>query len=108
LRGAGESRLSRYINKGEIVAEYLFVTPSVEETPMGWHRLLERYSIARGVTVMMINGTYSSYRYPAQTQTFEATEVYLGGREYIIDEATKNRLTNPSIGGNYGDYITEL
>jgi hypothetical protein len=94
--------------KGGAMAEYLFVTPSVEETPMGWHRLLERYSIARGVTVMMINGTYSSYRYPAQTQTFEATEVYLGGREYIIDEATKNRLTNPSIGGNYGDYITEL
>jgi hypothetical protein len=57
---------------------------------------------------MMINGTYSSYLYPAQTQTFESTEVYLGGREYIIDEATKNRLTNPSIGGNYGDYITEL
>lgn len=75
---------------------------------MGYHRLLERYSIARGVTVMMIGGTYSSYRYPAQTQTLEATEVYLGGREYIIDEATKNRLTNPSIGGNYGDYITEL
>jgi hypothetical protein len=90
------------------VAEYLFVTPSVEETPMGWHRLLERYSIARGVTVMMVNGTYSSYRYPSQTETFGASEVYLGGREYIIDEATKNRLTNPSIGGNYGDYITEL
>ena len=90
------------------MAEYLFVTPSVEETPMGWHRLLERYSIARGVTVMMINGTYSSYRYPAQTQTAEATEVYLGGHRYIIDEKTKDRLTNPAIGGNYGDYITEL
>jgi histidinol-phosphate/aromatic aminotransferase/cobyric acid decarboxylase-like protein len=90
------------------VARYLFVTPSVNETPMGWHRLLERYSIARGVTVMMINGTYSSYRYPAQTQTAEASEVYLGGHEYIIDEATKNRLTDPNIGGNYGQYITEL
>lgn len=90
------------------MAEYLFVTPSVEETPMGWHRLLERYSIARGVTVMMVNGTYSSYRYPAQTEIATATEVYLGGHEYIIDEATKNRLTNTNIGGNYADYITEL
>ena len=90
------------------MAEYLFVTPSVEETPMGWHRLLERYSIARGVTVMMINGTYSSYRYPAQTEIATATEVYLGGHEYIIDEAAKNRLTDPSIGGNYGAYITEV
>ena len=90
------------------MAEYLFITPSVEETPMGWHRLLERYSIARGVTVMMVSGMYSSYRYPAQTQIAEATEVYLGGHEYVIDEAAKNRLTNPTIGGNYGDYITEL
>ena len=90
------------------MAEYRFVTPSVEETPMGWHRLLERYSIARGVTVMMINGTYSSYRYPAQTEIATATEVYLGGHEYIIDEAAKNRLTDPNIGGNYGAYITEV
>ena len=90
------------------MAEYLFRTPSVEETPMGWHRLLERYSIARGVTVMMIDGIYSSYRFPAQTQTAEATEVYLGGHDYIIDENTKNRLTDPTIGGNYGDYITAL
>jgi hypothetical protein len=90
------------------MAQYLFKTPSVNETPMGWHRLLERYSIARGVTVMMINGTYSSYRFPAQTQTAEASEVYLGGHDYIIDEKTKIRLTDPNIGGNYGDYITEI
>jgi hypothetical protein len=57
---------------------------------------------------MMINGMYSSYRYPAQTEIATASEVYLGGHEYVIDEATKNRLTNPIIGGNYGDYITEL
>jgi hypothetical protein len=57
---------------------------------------------------MMVSGMYSSYRYPAQTQIAEATEVYLGGHEYVIDEATKNRLTNPTIGGNYGDYITQI
>jgi hypothetical protein len=90
------------------MAEYLFRTPSVEETPMGWHRLLERYTIARGVTVMMINGIYSSYRYPAQTEIASASEVYMGGRDYIIDEKTKDRLTNSAIGGNYGDYITEI
>jgi len=90
------------------MAEYLFRTPSVEETPMGWHRLLERYTIARGVTVMMISGMYSSYRYPAQTEIASASEVYMGGRDYIIDEKTKDRLTNPAIGGNYGDYITAL
>jgi hypothetical protein len=90
------------------MAQYLFTTPSVAETPAGWHRLFARYAINRGVTVMMIDGTYSSYRFPSQTETLQASEVFLGGHEYIIDEATKNRLTNASIGGNYGDYIKAL
>ena len=90
------------------MAQYLFKTPSVAETPAGWHRLLARYAIHRGVTVMRINGTYSSYRFPSQTETLEAEEVYLGGHEYVIDEATKNRLTDASIGGTYGDYITAI
>ena len=90
------------------MAQYLFKTPSVAETPAGWHRLLARYSIHRGVTVMMIDGQYSSYRFPSQTETLQAQEVYLGGHEYVIDENTKNRLTDASIGGVYGDYITAL
>ena len=90
------------------MAQYLFTTPSVAETPAGWHRLLARYAINRGVTVMMINGTYSSYRFPSQTETLEASEVYLGGHEYVIDEKTRTRLTDASIGGVYGDYITAL
>ena len=90
------------------MAQYKFVTPSVAETPAGWHRLLARYAIHRGVTVMMIDGVYSSYRFPSQTETLQAQEVYLGGHEYIIDEATKVRLTDASIGGVYGDYITEI
>ena len=90
------------------MTQYLFKTPSVAETPAGWHRLLARYAIHRGVTVMMIDGQYSSYRFPSQTETLQAQEVYLGGHEYVIDEKTKNRLTDASIGGNYGDYITPL
>ena len=42
------------------------------------------------------------------TEIATATEVYLGGHEYVIDQKTKNRLTDPNIGGNYGEYITEL
>jgi hypothetical protein len=90
------------------MAEYKFVTPTVFETPIAWDRLFIRYGIHRGVTVMMMNGTYSTYRFPSQTETLEATEVYLGGHEYTIDEATKTRLTDASIGGVYGDNITPL
>lgn len=88
------------------MALYRFVPPSVKETPMAWNRLMIRYGIHRGISVLMVDGRYSSYRYPAQTDIAGATETYLGGHEYIIDEATKNRLTDPTIGGNYGDNIT--
>jgi hypothetical protein len=90
------------------MAQYLFKTPYVAETPAGWHRLLARYAINRGVTVMMIDGTYSSYRFPSQTEMATATETYLGGHQYVIDEQTKTRLTDSNIGGNYGDYITAI
>jgi len=90
------------------MAQYLFNTPYVAETPAGWHRLLARYAINRGVTVMMIDGTYSSYRFPSQTEMATATETYLGGHQYVIDEQTKTRLTDSNIGGNYGDYITAI
>jgi hypothetical protein len=90
------------------MAQYKFIPPSVYETPIAWDRLFVRYGIHRGVTVMMIDGTYSTYRFPSQTETFAATEVYLGGHEHIIDENTRTRLTDASIGGVYGDYITAI
>ena len=90
------------------MAEYKFVPPSVKETPVAWDRLHVRYGIHRGVSVLMIDGTYSTYRFPAQTDLAMATEVYLGGHEYIIDEKTKTRLTDANIGGVYGDYITAI
>jgi len=90
------------------MAQYKFVPPQVFETPMAWDRLFVRYGIHRGVTVMMVDGTYSSYRFPSQTEMATASEVYLGGHEYIIDEKTKTRLTDANIGGNYGDNITAL
>jgi hypothetical protein len=90
------------------MAQYKFVPPSVYETPIAWDRLFVRYGIHRGVSVLMIDGMYSTYRFPGQTEVAAATEVYLGGHEYIIDEKTKNRLTDASIGGNFGENITPL
>jgi hypothetical protein len=90
------------------MAEYRFVPPTVKQTPMAWNRLMVRYGIDRGQSVLMINNYYTTTQYPAQTELAEASEYYLGGHAYIIDQATKDRLTNPSIGGVFGDYITEL
>jgi hypothetical protein len=84
------------------MANYYFTTPTVNETPAGYGPLFDRYELTRGISVLRINGVYSSYRYPAQTQIDQAQEFYLGGTVTLIDEETKDALTAQG----YGAYIT--
>jgi len=86
------------------MTQYRFTTPTVEETPMGEGVLFERYKITRGVTVMRNNGIYSSYRYPSQTETLAAQELYMGGTVTIIDQETADALTAQG----YGAYIEAI
>ena len=81
-----------------------FTPPTVKETPAGGHTLFERLGIERGISVLRVDGVYSSFRYPSQTQTDEASEVYLGGHVYDIDDQTRTRL----IAAGYGDYIATV
>lgn len=90
------------------MAQYLFKPPTVKQTPMAWNRLMIRYGIDRGQSVLMINGYYTTTQYPAQTELAEANEYYIGGHAYVIDQQTKDKLTNPAIGGVFGDYITAI
>jgi hypothetical protein len=84
------------------MADYYFTTPTVDETPAGYGPLFDRYEITRGISVLRINGVYSSFRYPAQTQIDQATEFYLGGTTTLINQATADALTAQG----YGAYIT--
>ena len=86
------------------MTQYKFTTPTVEETPMGEGVLFERYKITRGVTVMRNNGIYSSYRYPSQTETLAAQELYMGGTVTVIDQAPADALTAQG----YGAYIEAI
>lgn len=92
------------LSSKETMAQYKFVTPTEFETPAGGGPLFERIGLARGISVLRKDGIYSSYRYPSLTEINEAQEVYLGGREYIIEEVTKDALTAQG----YGEYITAL
>lgn len=84
------------------MANYYFTTPTVEETPMGDGPLFSRYTMNKGVSVLRINGIYSSYRYPAQTTIETATEFYLGGTKTLVNQETADALTAQG----YGEYIT--
>jgi hypothetical protein len=50
------------------------------------------------------DGSFSSVRYPAQTELEAALRVYLGGHVYAIDAAEGEALA----AAGYGDFITFL
>jgi hypothetical protein len=81
-----------------------FIPPSVDETPAGFGRLMWRYRIARGDS-LLVNGTaVTRLRTPGVDQTNEADYYYLGGHIYYITDVEKTILTN----AGYGQYITEV
>jgi hypothetical protein len=85
------------------MADYLLVPPTVLENSWSPSRLFMRYQIPRGITLVRRedNSIYES-RYPALTELEEAAEYWLGGHEYVIDQATRDLL----VAAGYGEYIT--
>lgn len=63
---------------------YLFVTPTVDEGPMGGNWLFARYTIQRGVSVLKIDDAYYEIRFPTQDDVASADIFYQGGHEYIV------------------------
>jgi len=83
---------------------YQFTPPAVDETPAGFGRLMWRFRIARGDT-LLVNGTaVTRVRTPGVDQTLEADYYYLGGHIYNITPVEATILTN----AGYGAYITTV
>ncbi len=74
------------------MANWTFKTPSVEEGPAGGHRLFHFYRLSRGITIVKIGGQYEQIRYPVDEDLLEYQEVYRGGYEHTVDDATKAAL----------------
>jgi hypothetical protein len=80
------------------MAEYTFETPSVDEGLEGVQRLFRFYKLARGISIVKINGVYSQARYLLDSDLKAFQEVYLGGSKYTVDEATRTALINGGVG----------
>jgi hypothetical protein len=81
-----------------------FIPPTVDETPAGFGRLMWRYRIARGDSIL-VNGTVvTRLRTPGVDQVAEADYAYIGGHIYIISDIEKTILDN----AGYSAYITEV
>lgn len=77
---------------------WLFRTPTVQEGPAGGARLFYFYKLDVGVSIVKQNGVYSQQRYilDSDIPTFE--QVYRGGRNYNVDDATKAALIAGGVG----------
>ena len=81
------------------MTQWLFKTPTVEEGPAGGSRLFYFYRIDRGITIVMDDaGEYRQIRYPQDSDLLNYSQVYRGGYNYTVDDATKAALIAGDVG----------
>jgi len=99
---------------------WLFTTPTVDEAPMAWNYLHNRYRIPRAESVVEVTpGVYELTRYDAYTNEIGAVNYpsnpnadhtdfwpapqaglhyFRGGYEWLVDDTTKANLIASNIG----------
>ena len=82
------------------MANWLFKTPTVEEGPAGGARLFYFYKIDRGITIVREpdSGEYAQVRYLEDITYSDYPEIYQGGYNHIVDDATKAALIAGDVG----------
>ena len=80
------------------MANYKFTTPIIAEGPAGGHRLFYFYKLNRGITIVKSGATYSQIRYPVDEDLLDYDEVYRGGYNHTVDDATKAALIAGGVG----------
>jgi len=74
------------------MANWTFKPPTVEEGPAGGHRLFYFYKLKRGITIVKVDGEYYQVRYATDEDLNGYQEVYRGGYEHTVNDATKAAL----------------
>ena len=74
------------------MANWTFRPPYVLEGPSGGHRLFYFAKLRKGITIIKLDGEYFQTRYPVDEDLTEYEEVYRGGYEHTVDDATKAAL----------------
>ena len=83
---------------------YLLRPPTVDEGPIGGHRLFYFYDQPRGISLLVTGTEVVEQRWPDQDMMRAADVTYLGGHEYVItDEAAQIILDS-----EYADCVTPV
>lgn len=81
------------------MSTWLFRPPTTDEGPaVPGSALMRFYKITQGITILDNSGMYSRVRYPIVDETTAATNVYMGGHEYVVSDATKAALIAGGVG----------
>jgi len=82
------------------MATWTFRPPTVDEGPASWEdRLFLRVKLTRGISIQeMPQGSYRALRFPTQDEIADAYFFYMGGHEYVVDDATKTALEAAGVG----------
>jgi len=90
------------------VANWTFTTPHADEGPASWEDwLFVRIKLARGITILEgPPGTYRAVQFPTQDEILaSAPGFYMGGHEYIVDDATKAALIAGGVGVTSANFV---
>lgn len=91
------------------MATYLFRTPTLEQGPIGGHRLHSHFKQrTKSYTVINQSGTYSLTQYPLDSDLASYTAYYIGGGEHTgISEGIRTALIAASIGITSANFTVE-
>ena len=72
------------------------------------HPLFHRVKLARGITILEgPPGVYRAVRFPTQDEQFaSAPALYMGGHEYVVNDATRTALIAGGIGVTSANFST--
>jgi hypothetical protein len=80
------------------MANYTFRTPYVLEGPSGGHRLFYFAKLRKALTVIKSGATWSTARYLVDEDLDNYDEIYRGGYNHTVNDATKAELIAAGIG----------
>jgi hypothetical protein len=89
------------------MANWTFTTPYVLEGPSGGHRLFYFANLRKGITIVKSGATYSQIRYPVDSDLEDYDEVYRGGYQHTVDDATKTALIAGGVGVTEANFVAQ-
>lgn len=91
------------------MATYLFRTPTLEQGPIGGHRLHTHFKQrTKSYTVINESGTYSLTQYPLDSDLATYTAYYIGGGEHTgVSDAVRTAMIAAGIGIDATNFTAE-